>query len=646
MDEVLINILRTLNQLLTAGIAITALSLLFYALTFNLRDRVARSFALILLCVVIVYVAEAIGSSTGDPTQMEFWLRLQWIGIIILPPAYVHFSDALLATTGRPSRGRRRRMVALSYLIAFIFLLTLPFGLIVGPLVDDLGPAPHLRRTTLTFIFTLFYLVVMTWAWVNLWRAYQRTVTSAGKRRMRYLLAGALAPALGSFPYLLFGSGFAYQNPLLFWLGALLSNIFVTILLVVMAYAVAFFGVAWPDRVIKRRLFKWLMRGPFTASTALAITTLAKRAGESFKLEYQAVVPILMVAIILIMEHSITLIAPLWERWSLGSSDRTDIDLLQTLEERLLTTSDLREFLESVLTAICDRLQVSNTFIVVLGHENFEMLVTIGNDHPFDEEDNSEDLIKIVTQNGDTGTKQSDRQLFIWGDYWIVPLNENTSENNRLLGFLGTYRDSNNLPDGEQIEALMVLASRASMALEDRYMQQKVFTSLESLTPQVDFIQRLRAASRYEDSEVLTSPYIALEHDNLPKWVKDALSHYWGGPKLAKNPLMDLQIVQRALKYHEGNYTNALRSILRQAIERVRPDGDRRFTAEWILYNILELKFLEGRKVREIAMRLSVSEADLYRKQRVAIEAVANAIVEMERQAREEQFQQEETMIT
>ena len=35
-------------------------------------------------------------------------------------------------------------------------------------------------------------------------------------------------------------------------------------------------------------------------------------------------------------------------------------------------------------------------------------------------------------------------------------------------------------------------------------------------------------------------------------------------------------------------------------------------------------------------MRLAVSEADLYRKQRVAIEAVAQAIVEMEQEAREE----------
>jgi hypothetical protein len=49
------------------------------------------------------------------------------------------------------------------------------------------------------------------------------------------------------------------------------------------------------------------------------------------------------------------------------------------------------------------------------------------------------------------------------------------------------------------------------------------------------------------------------------------------------------------------------------------------------------LKFLEGRKVREIAMRLAMSEADLYRKQRVAIESVAGAIINMEQQARKEE---------
>jgi hypothetical protein len=644
MADILVNGLRTLNELLTAGIAITALSLLFYALTFNLRDRVARSFAIILVCVVIVFVAEAIGSVASDLQQMEYWLRLLWIGIIFLPPAYVHFSDALLATTGRPSRGRRKRMVTISYLIAFVFLITLPFGFLVGPIVDDQGPAPHLQKTTLTFIFTLFYIVLMAWAWVNFWRAYQRTVTSASKRRMRYLLAGALAPALGSFPYLLFGSDLAYHYPLIFWSVALISNVMVTFLLIIMAYAVAFFGVAWPDRVIKRRLFKWLMRGPITASTALAITTLVKRAGEALGIEYEAAIPILMVATILILEHLITLIAPIWERWFLGGNDRTDIGLLQTLEERLLTTGDLREFLESVLAAVCDRLQVTNAFIVVLGQENFEMLVTIGKSKPFENGSKSEELIQIITQNGDTSKKQYHHNLFTWGGYWIVPLNDHAIDEGQLLGFLGAERVTTNPLDEEQAEALMVLASRAGMALEDRNIQQQVFSSLENLNPQVDFIQRLRAASRYDGSDILTSPNPVLENDHLMKWVKDALNHYWGGPKLAESPLMDLQVVKSSIQNYDGNSTNALRSILRQAIDHVRPDGDRRFTGEWILYNILEMKFLEGRKVRDVAMRLSVSEADLYRKQRVAIEAVANAIIEMEKQAREEQGQLEKSL--
>ena len=34
--------LQTINNILTAGIAITAFSLFLYALSFNLRDRVAR----------------------------------------------------------------------------------------------------------------------------------------------------------------------------------------------------------------------------------------------------------------------------------------------------------------------------------------------------------------------------------------------------------------------------------------------------------------------------------------------------------------------------------------------------------------------------------------------------------------------------
>jgi len=62
----------------------------------------------------------------------------------------------------------------------------------------------------------------------------------------------------------------------------------------------------------------------------------------------------------------------------------------------------------------------------------------------------------------------------------------------------------------------------------------------------------------------------------------------------------------------------------------LRPEGERKYTSDWILYNILDLKFIQGEKVREVARRLSISEADLYRKQRVALENVAQIIIEME----------------
>jgi len=292
MYDILLGFLRTLNDLLTAGVAITAFSLLLYALSFNLRDRVARSFAIILVCVVIVYVGEALGSVSGTGEQLEFWLRFQWWGIVFLPAAYMHLSDAILATTGKPSRGRRRLVVRLSYLLSILFLLALPFSILVGPLVQSEILAPHLQRTWLTLLFSAFYVVLMVVSWWNFRRAYQRTVARASRRRMRYLVMGALAPALGSFPYLLFGSGIAAQFPVLFWIIVISSNILVSFLLILMAYAVAFFGVPWPDRVIKRRLFKWLLRGPVTASTVLAITTLVRRVGERLGYGVSTIIPV------------------------------------------------------------------------------------------------------------------------------------------------------------------------------------------------------------------------------------------------------------------------------------------------------------------------------------------------------------------
>jgi hypothetical protein len=227
--------------------------------------------------------------------------------------------------------------------------------------------------------------------------------------------------------------------------------------------------------------------------------------------------------------------------------------------------------------------------------------------------------------------------FFYWNGHLLIPLVYDDPQSGKVvLGVCGFPWEQDQEMDEEHLRSINILVYRVAIALRDWRMQQQVFKSLESLQPQVALIQQLWATSSYNKTSVLLDEVDLPEEDFLT-WVKDALSHYWGGPKLTESPLLSLNIVKEAVQEYDGNPANALRAILKTAIEKIKPEGERRFTAEWILYNILELKFLEGRKVREVATRLSMSEADLYRKQRVAIEAVSKAIIGMELAAREEE---------
>ena len=644
MIDLVLAILIRFNQLLTSAIAITAFSLLLYALTFNLRDRVARSFALILACMTMVALGDTLASMSSDTLSLPFWLHLQWVGIIFLPSAYFYSSDALLATVGKPSRGRRRQVVRLSIVASFVFLGLLSSGWLLGDVVRSLSGAPYLDRTWTTWIFLGFYGGMMVWSWVNYWRAYRRMMTRAGKRRLVYLIAGATAPAVGSFPFLLFGASVAVHHHLLFWLTVVLSNLFILTLFILMAYAAAFFGVDWPDRLVKSRLFRWIMRGPVTASLLLALIALTRYITRSWGYPTTASIEIVvMVGTILIMQFLITLIAPWVERRFFYWGDDASIETLQNLEARALTNSDLAQFLEAVLAAACDSLQSQCGFIAALPSAHPEFIVTVGD--PLVIDDMPEDVnIRLASSPLQDG-------IFPWREYWLIPLKATDGMErsitpgaedgaSELLGVMGVVR-SQMLPvpaSGEDVpvdqynhEAIVILAQRAAQALENQVAQQQLFSALEELTPQVEMIQQLRAASRYDQSPMLTAT-VQSEKRISATAIKDALDHFWGGPRFTQNPLLDTMLVRDAVVQGETPH-NALRSVLRQAVEQLRPSGERRFTSEWILYNILEMKFLEGHRVKDVATRLAMSEADFYRKQRTAIKAVANILGEMERQA-------------
>lgn len=622
-------VFRTLYQIAVAAAAITSISLLMYAISFSFSERVVQTFVMILVSVVCIYFGETLASVSNSARFTDFFLRIKWIGLVLMPASYLHFTDALLTLTGRPSRGRRSLAVLLVDIISLFGALLVPFRLTIGNLGPANAPMPYLSVTALTFFFTIFFFLVMLMASYNLLRAYSRSATSTSRRRMSYLLAGAAAPALSSALFILQGYGFLVGHTVLFWIVSMLAVLSSAFFLLLMTYAMSFFGLRWTDRAIKSRLFRWMLRGPFVAAIVLAMTTIVRRLGLLQGNPYSPYVPLVMVGGILLLEYAINLLSPDLEKRLFWGSDRSDLETIQSLQDGMLTRRDLDQFLEMIAASICDRMQASNCFIAIISEEVLDYVVqTVGDKGiealPFTLHDLQLLLPELPSENG----------IIRWKEYYLIPLRASSAqgETKRLLGLCGFLKAEALSLESEHLEAVFSLAERAALALKDRAMQHQVIETISSLQSEVGFIQDLRARAALGQGR-LPGLVSNAPQAQLVEWVKEALTHYWGGPKLTESPLLSLELVENETPEFNGNRPNALRSVLKKALERLMPEGERKYIHDWLLYNILEMKFVQGKKVREVAERLSVSEADLYRKQRVALEALTQALVKMEQAA-------------
>ncbi len=623
------NVLEVLYQILTAGVSITAIALLMYATNFNFRDRIVLTFGLILICVFLIYSGETLAAVANDPDTITLFLQIKWTGLVLLPAAYLHFSGELLTLTGRPSRGRRRRMEILIYGVSIIGVVMVWAGIIVGRLAPTRQPMAYLVRNDVTFGFGLYYLLVMAMASYNLVRAYLRGKTASTKRRLLYLLAGAAAPALSAIIFMFHGNLFFAQYPDIFWVVSSLGAGLTVLFIILMAYVVSFFGVTWTDRIIRNRLFRWLLRGPFVAAITLGSTTIVRRIGAELGDPYIAYVPLVMVGSIIVLEFLINVFSPKVEQWLFKDGEQEDLKVIQTLNERMLTMTDLQQFLETVAASVCDRLQVSHCTIAILEAGKVKQVIVTGERRTRGNIRIDQSVVDLVQENLNTSEGFIEAEgvgylpLVVTNGIGI-DLGKET-----LVGILAAPLSSSAVIDDDQLEAISLLAERAALAIRDRQLQGQILKSITSLQEEVDIIQEMRATASFE-------PEIKLEVQNrvvqpdFATWVRDGLTHYWGGPKLTNSPLLELKIVQKSGLNQDGNRTNGLRSVLKEAIESTKPQGERKFTSDWLLYNLLDMKYIQGRKVREIAHKLAISEADLYRKQRVAIDAVALNILEME----------------
>jgi hypothetical protein len=234
----------------------------------------------------------------------------------------------------------------------------------------------------------------------------------------------------------------------------------------------------------------------------------------------------------------------------------------------------------------------------------------------------------------DASTSLDSGSFVVVSTFCLLPLR---SPDGIFLGAIGLEATTEHLQRNggmspEMRRMVAGLAHQIELALTTVQMQRQIFDALRGLAPEMESLQKL--SSRLEQATPATLSSLEDDivlHPDFPQLVKDALSQLWGGPKLAESPLLGLRSVRRLLAEQGGSPTRALQAVLRQAIANLRPDDQIDPSAqEWLLYNLLEGRFLRRQTVRDVAHRLAMSESDFYRKQRIAIEEVARQIVLME----------------
>ena len=133
-------------------------------------------------------------------------------------------------------------------------------------------------------------------------------------------------------------------------------------MIAVMAYSVAYFGVLTPDRVVKHSLIHYLLRGPLVAIGVIFLIMAMPETEQILGLPRDMVLATSIVAVIVLAQLAINMAKPAIDR-ILFRKDQKEVEWIQELDRRLLTTTDLQQALENILTALCEVLRVRTGFI-------------------------------------------------------------------------------------------------------------------------------------------------------------------------------------------------------------------------------------------------------------------------------------------
>jgi hypothetical protein len=635
----MISILEQVNELLSAAVLIVTFSLLAYIVLQNWRNDIARALLVLLAGVVVVYSGDLLLPLASRARTVEFLGRAQWLGIAVVPAGYIHLANGLLALTERRAQAHHARsLVYLAYAGSFCFFLLVALGtnLIVSGGLPS-GPVAQFRPGPLFWVYCLFFLTGAVVALLAIVQSQRSALTFTQRRRLIYLGATFAAPGIGVFPFLVIGAPTAVPASAILVLQAI-ASVTVAVMVTVMTYSIAFQGVLLPDRLIKQDFLRWWLYGPFIGITIVLFSQAIPLFERLLGLPSDTLLTFGVMLMTVMMPIFVSRVKPYLDAL-IYRQDQEEIDYLRNLPRSTFTRTDLRVLLENSLVAVCGALKVDTGFVIAPGDGGYTIRAVCGARHAVKRFVAEYPLSELVPQIEGLPPRARDTlpptDAFLYcGGYCLLPL---YSPDGLFLGALAVAYPPEQLRQGgglapETRQLISVLAHQMELALSTVEMQQRIFDTLRGLAPEMQSLQQL--ASRLEQATpatIVTMDGDVVMQPEFPQLVKDALTQFWGGPKLAESPLLGMRSVRRMLQSQGGSPTRALQTVLRQAISNLRPDEQFDPSAqEWLLYNLLEGRFLQRKTVRDVANRLAMSESDFYRKQRVAIEEVARQLALME----------------
>jgi hypothetical protein len=628
-----------LNQLFDAAVLIVSFSLLAYIALQNLRNSIARSLCVLLFCVIVVYSGDVLAVRASNPNTRDFLARAQWLGIALVPAAYLHLAHALTSADLSKHVLRRRRMLVVgSYLGSALvfFLVARRSELVVAGSVDG-GLIAQFAAGPLFPVYVLGFVLAAIVTLFAILKAHREALTPTMRRRFAYLGLSFVAPGLGVFPYLVIAGTDTLSPGAVLALASVVSGV-VAVLITVMTYSVAFHGVLLPDRLIKQDFIRWWLYGPFVGVMIILCIMATPTLEALLGLPSDTLLTFGVMIMTVVMPLFISRVKPYLDAL-VYRQDHTEIAYLRNLPRSTFTRTDLRQLLENSLIAICGALRVETGFVIGVGDESYTVRASCGsrsqvkrfvNDYPLS--DLLPRIERLATPNAAIAFAD---QVIVVDGFCLLPLR---SPDGIFLGALAVACTPQQFEaaghhDPAVRRLISVLAHQMEMAISMVQLQQRIFDSLRSLGPEMQSLQQLSTKLEQATPGSLQSLEQGLtDSPEFTQLVKDALTQFWGGPKLAESPLLSLRTVRRMLNEQGGSSTRALQAVLRQAISNLRPDEQLDPSAqEWLLYNLLEGRFLQRKTVRDVANRLAMSESDFYRKQRVAVEEVARQLALMER---------------